>query len=52
MTDGSPYADRDPDRPNANAFVDGRVTEEKLAELLTFPEGTHLEFACWGSGIW
>ena len=30
--------------PRFEAFVDGRVDEEKLAELLSFPEGSHLEF--------
>ena len=33
-----------PDQPRGDAFVDGRVDGEKLAELLTFPEGSHLEF--------
>ena len=30
--------------PRFEAFVDGRVDEEKLAELLSFPGGSHLEF--------
>lgn len=40
MTEGTP---QEPD-PHFDGFIDGRVDEEKVAELLTFSEGTHLEF--------
>jgi hypothetical protein len=44
MTDDPPPLDDESDTPRGDAFVDGRVDEEKLAELLAFPEGSHLEF--------
>lgn len=37
-------ASDEPEPPSFNAFVDGRVDGEKLAELLGLPEGSHLEF--------
>ena len=43
MTDDQPPADDDRGDRLSDAFVDGRVDEEKLAELLTFREGSHLE---------
>lgn len=43
MTENTTPGD-EPQPPRGHAFVDGRVDEEKLAELLTFPEGSHLEF--------
>ena len=42
MTDGDDTSGSD-DR-YGESFVDRRVDEEKLNELLAFPEGTHLEF--------
>lgn len=44
MVDDQPEPDHDPEGQPGAAFVDRRVDEEKLNELLTFPEGTHLEF--------
>jgi Putative DNA-binding domain len=45
VTDEEPQASGDsPRQPLPDTFVDRRTDYEKLVELLTFTEGTHLEF--------
>jgi hypothetical protein len=44
VTDDLPPTGDEPEKQSPDAFVDGRTDYEKLVELLTFPEGPHLDF--------